>query len=42
MLNTVLKALMGLSIFGLVIDSGKRLYDAFIKGKDTTFEIDID
>ena len=41
-LNTILKALIGLSIFGLVIDSGKRLYDAFIKGKDTRFEIDID
>jgi len=41
-LNIILKVLVGLSIFGLVIDSGKRLYDAFLKGKDTRFEIDID
>jgi len=41
-LNTILKVLIGLSIFGLVIDSGKRLYDTFIKGKDTRFEIDVD
>lgn len=40
--NTILTVLLWLSIFGLVVDSGKRLYDAFIKGKDTRFEIDID
>jgi hypothetical protein len=34
--------LLGLSIFGLVVDSIKRLYEAFIKGQGAKFEIDID
>lgn len=41
-LNTVLDVLLGLSIFGLVVDSIKRLYETFIKGQGAKFEIDID
>jgi len=41
-LNTILNVLLWLSILGLVVDSVKRLYDAFIKGKDTRFEIDVE
>ncbi len=41
MLNTVLKVLIGLSIFGLIVESVKRLYDTFIKGRQTSIDIDM-
>lgn len=41
-LNTVLDVLLGLSIFGLVVDSIRRLYESFIKGSQTRIEVDID
>jgi hypothetical protein len=41
-LNTGLDILMGLSIFGLVVESIKRIYETFIKGSHTRFEIETD
>jgi len=40
LLNTILDVLMGLSIFGLVVDSIKRLYIEFIKGSHASIEFD--
>ncbi len=37
--NLVLDILMGLAIFGLSVDSIKRLYLTFIKGKHSVIEI---
>jgi hypothetical protein len=39
-LNLVFNILFGLSIFGLAVDSIKRLYEAFIKGSHARIEID--
>ena len=41
-LNIGLDVLLGLSIFGTVVDSIKRLYEAFIKGGHTRIEIDVE
>lgn len=41
-LNIVVEVLMGLSIFGLVVESIKRIYEAFIKGSHTRIEIETD
>jgi hypothetical protein len=41
-LNLVFDVLFGLSIFGLAVDSIKRLYETFIKGGPTRIEITSD
>ena len=41
-LNTGLDIVLGLSIFGLVVESIKRIYETFIKGSHTRFEIETD
>ncbi|MFN2304018.1 MAG: hypothetical protein ACK2TV_09840, partial [Anaerolineales bacterium] len=41
-LNTALDVVLGLSILGLVVDSIRRLYETFIKGQHTGFEIDVE
>jgi hypothetical protein len=41
-LNIVVEVLMGLSIFGLVVESIKRMYETFIKGSHTRIEIETD
>ena len=41
-LNFAFDILFGLAIFGLAVDSIKRLYEAFIKGSRTRIELDID
>jgi hypothetical protein len=40
-LNLVLRVLLGLSIFGLVVESFKRIYETLIKGSRTHIEIDV-
>lgn len=40
-LNLVLRILLGLSIFGLVVESFKRVYDTLIKGSHTRIEIEV-
>jgi hypothetical protein len=40
-LNIVLDILLGLSIFGLVVESIKRIYETFIKGSQAHIGIDI-
>ncbi len=40
LLNLVFDVLFGLAIFGLVVDSIKRLYETFIKGSHARIEID--
>ncbi|MEA3327363.1 MAG: permease prefix domain 1-containing protein [Chloroflexota bacterium] len=39
-LNTILKVLLGLHIFGKVVESIKRIYDTFIKGRHVNFDIE--
>jgi len=39
-LNTILDVLMGLSIFGLVVESIKRIYDTFVKGQRVHIDIE--
>jgi len=39
-LNKILDVLMGLSIFGLVVESIKRIYDTFIKGQPVSIDIE--
>jgi hypothetical protein len=41
-LNLALDVIFGLGIFGLAVDSIKRLYEAFIKGSQTLIELDVD
>ncbi len=40
--NTGIDIVFGLAIFGMVVDSLKRLYENFIKGRNAQFEIDND
>jgi len=39
-LNTILKVLLGLSIFGVVVESIKRIYDTFIKGQNVSIDFE--
>jgi len=39
-LNTILDVLMGLSIFGKVVETIKRIYDTFIKGQQVSIDIE--
>jgi hypothetical protein len=41
-LNTGFDVLLGLAIFGLAVDSIKRLYEGFIKGRGARIEFDTD
>ena len=41
-LNLVLNVLLGLSIAGLVIESLKRIYQTFIKGRHARIDVDLD
>lgn len=41
-LNVVLDVLMGLGIFGLVVETIKRLYETFVKGSHTNIKIAMD
>lgn len=40
-LNLILDILLGLSIFGLVVESLKRIYETFIKGSQAHIDIDM-
>lgn len=40
-LNTVVEVLMGLSIFGMVVDAITRMYNGFFKGNQARFEIEV-
>ncbi len=41
-LNTILNVLLGLAIFGSLVDSIKRLYETFIKDRHTSIQIQAD
>jgi len=41
-LNIGLDVVLGLAIFGMVVDSIRRLYETFIKGSSPKLEIDVD